>query len=86
MLSDPQVVHNKSIIEYEHHTEGRLKTPGFPIHFEKTPPSIRFGAPLVGEHSREILEDIGYSTERINELLGSGIISENRAGEPSSTE
>ena len=81
MLSDPQVVHNKSIIEYDHHTEGRLKTPGFPIRFEKTPTSVRFGAPLVGEHSREILGSIGYSAERIDELLRGNVISENRASE-----
>ena len=86
MLSDPQVVHNKSVIEYDHHTEGRVQTPGFPIRFEKTPSSVRFGAPLVGEHSREILESIGYSTERIDELLGGRVISENRACEPSSPE
>ncbi len=76
MLDDPQVIHNASMVEYDHHTEGRLRTPGFPIRFEKTPASIKMGAPLVGEHSREILADLGYLPGQINELLASGTIAE----------
>ncbi|MET3898096.1 crotonobetainyl-CoA:carnitine CoA-transferase CaiB-like acyl-CoA transferase [Devosia sp. UYZn731] len=76
MLQDPQVLHNGSMVEYDHHTEGRLRTPGFPIRFEKTPASIERGAPLVGEHSREILAEIGYSSEQIQSFLVGDTIAE----------
>src|SRR3546814_6667854 len=36
LVEDPQVRHNGSFIEYDHPSEGRVKTPGFPIRFSKT--------------------------------------------------
>ncbi|WP_281404905.1 CoA transferase [Mesorhizobium sp. GR13] len=77
VLDDPQVRHNGSFVEYEHHSEGQLKTPGFPIHFSRTPSRVDRGAPLVGEHSREILKTAGYGDSEINELIAKGVIGEN---------
>ena len=74
MMRDPQVIHNGTFVEYEHSTEGRLKTPGFPIRFAKTPARVERGAPSVGEHSREILSDAGYDAARIDELVRKGIV------------
>lgn len=74
LLDDPQVKHNGSFVDYVHHSEGPLKTPGFPIHFSETPSSVERGAPLVGEHSREVLESIGYSQAEIIDFIEKGII------------
>jgi crotonobetainyl-CoA:carnitine CoA-transferase CaiB-like acyl-CoA transferase len=74
MMKDPQVVHNATFIEYEHPTEGRLTTPGFPIRFSKTPARLERGAPGVGEHSREILAGAGYDHAEIEELIGKGLV------------
>jgi crotonobetainyl-CoA:carnitine CoA-transferase CaiB-like acyl-CoA transferase len=74
---DPQVIENGSIITYEHPTEGTVTTPGFPIKFSLTPSEIRFGAPLNGQHSREILEQLGMSPERVTELAQAGVIAIN---------
>lgn len=74
MLEDVQVRHNRSFVEYDHHSEGRLKTPGFPIRFSRTPSRVHRGAPLVGEHSREILQSAGYSDDMIDSLIGNGTI------------
>lgn len=74
MMKDPQVVYNGAFIEYNHLTEGRLKTPGFPIRFSKTPARIERGAPGVGEHSREILSAAGYEDTRIDELVRKGVV------------
>jgi crotonobetainyl-CoA:carnitine CoA-transferase CaiB-like acyl-CoA transferase len=76
MLADPQVVHNGAMIEYDHPVEGRLRTPGFPIRFEKTPARIERGAPLVGEHSSEILSEWGYTGEEITAFKQAGIVGE----------
>jgi crotonobetainyl-CoA:carnitine CoA-transferase CaiB-like acyl-CoA transferase len=73
-IKDPQVVHNGTFIEYDHPTEGRLKTPGFPIRFARTPARLERGAPGVGEHSREVLLEAGYDEARVDELVRMGIV------------
>ena len=72
LVDDPQIVHNGTFIEYDHPTEGHVKTPGFPYRFSQTPPQLYRGAPLVGEHTREILAEAGLDDERIEALLASG--------------
>lgn len=74
LVDDPQIQHNGSFVEYDHPTEGRVKTPGFPIRFSKTPSTVERGAPLAGEHSREILKEAGYDEARIDRLLAQGVI------------
>ena len=60
LVDDPQITHNGTFVEYDHPTEGHVKTPGFPIRFTKTPSRVERGAPLTGEHTREILAEIGW--------------------------
>jgi crotonobetainyl-CoA:carnitine CoA-transferase CaiB-like acyl-CoA transferase len=74
VAADPQIQHNGTFVEYEHPTEGRVRTPGFPIRFSQTPSSVRRGAPLVGEHTREILAEIGYDEARIEALFATGSV------------
>jgi crotonobetainyl-CoA:carnitine CoA-transferase CaiB-like acyl-CoA transferase len=75
--NDPQVKHNESLLTYEHPTEGTVTTPGFPIKFSKTPSELRYGAPLSGEHTREVLEEIGISSNRVDDLVRAGVIAAN---------
>ncbi len=74
LVDDPQIAHNGTFIEYDHPTEGRVKTPGFPYRFAKTPPSIQRGAPQTGEHSREVLTAIGYEGDDVDRLVRSGVV------------
>jgi crotonobetainyl-CoA:carnitine CoA-transferase CaiB-like acyl-CoA transferase len=74
LVNDPQIAHNKTFIEYDHPTEGHVKTPGFPMKFSKTPATVERGAPLVGEHTDEILRQAGFSADRIGTLVASGAI------------
>lgn len=76
LLDDPQVRHNESFVTYTHPTEGRVTTPGFAFQLSSTPPSVRFGAPLIGEQSSEVLAEIGYSASEIARLLESGAVAE----------
>lgn len=78
LVDDPQVKHNGTFVEYEHPTEGRVKTPGFPIRFSKTPSKVARGAPLAGEHTREILAEAGYDDATIERLEQAGAISSGR--------
>ncbi|MEI6671206.1 MAG: CaiB/BaiF CoA-transferase family protein [Actinomycetes bacterium] len=72
LVTDPQIAHNGTFVEYDHPTEGRVKTPGFPYKFSATPAQVYNGAPQVGENTREILRALGYSAEKIEELIQSG--------------
>ncbi|MDT1060859.1 CoA transferase [Paracoccus sp. CPCC 101403] len=74
LLTDPQIVHNGTFIEYDHPTEGRVKTPGFPIRFSRTPSEMRFGAPLTGQHTDEVLAAAGYDPSEIETLVAQGAV------------
>lgn len=74
LVDDPQIAHNGTFVEYDHPTEGRVKTPGFPYRFSATPPRIDRGAPLVGEHSREVLAELGLDEARIARLVDDGAV------------
>lgn len=74
LVADPQIAHNGTFVEYVHPTEGRVKTPGFPIKFSMTPSTVERGAPLAGEHTREVLQEAGYPDEAIDRLAQAGVI------------
>ena len=57
--------------EFDHPTEGKLKMPGFPANFSKTPATIRKHAPKLGEHTVEILKEAGIDQEIIEEMISS---------------
>jgi crotonobetainyl-CoA:carnitine CoA-transferase CaiB-like acyl-CoA transferase len=74
LVDDPQIAHNGTFVEYEHPTEGTVKTPGFPYRFSRTPPRVDRGAPLTGEHTREILAGLGKTETQIDELIREGAV------------
>ena len=74
LVNDPQIKHNATFVEYDHPTEGRVKTPGFPIKFSKTPSIVARGAPLAGENTRDVLAEAGYDAATIDRLAKDGVI------------
>jgi crotonobetainyl-CoA:carnitine CoA-transferase CaiB-like acyl-CoA transferase len=76
LVEDEQIKHNGTFVEYEHPTEGHVKTPGFPIRFSKTPSTVDRGAPVVGQHSRDVLTEAGYDDAQIEALLAKGAVAE----------
>ncbi|OEO32542.1 racemase [Devosia insulae DS-56] len=77
LVEDEQIKHNGTFVEYEHPTEGHVKTPGFPIRFSKTPSTVERGAPVVGQHSRDVLREAGFDDAAIEQLLSKGAVAEN---------
>jgi crotonobetainyl-CoA:carnitine CoA-transferase CaiB-like acyl-CoA transferase len=74
VIRHPQVVANEIIIEHAHHAAGILRQTRAPARFEGTPTAIRRGAPQLGEHSVEILRELGWDSGLIAELMGQKIV------------
>jgi crotonobetainyl-CoA:carnitine CoA-transferase CaiB-like acyl-CoA transferase len=55
-------------VEVDHPTLGRTRTLGSPIKMSATPPDVRRRAPMLGEHTDEILRAAGYSGDEIAAL------------------
>jgi crotonobetainyl-CoA:carnitine CoA-transferase CaiB-like acyl-CoA transferase len=73
LVDDPHLVATGFWKTVEHPTEGRLRTTAFPVGFSATPAEeTRRHAPRLGEHTRELLADLGYTDDRIDALLASG--------------
>ena len=74
VFADPQVVAREMIVDTDHPVLGRLKTLGSPIKLSATPINPRRRAPLLGEHTDEVLGEIGCSDSEIQALRHSGAI------------
>ncbi|MEP3278026.1 MAG: CaiB/BaiF CoA-transferase family protein [Stappiaceae bacterium] len=70
--ADPQVEYLGLIQSYDHPVAGDVKVVGPAIGMSETPPEIKRAAPLVGQHTREILEEAGYNSADIDALITSG--------------
>jgi crotonobetainyl-CoA:carnitine CoA-transferase CaiB-like acyl-CoA transferase len=68
VFADPQVVARGMAVEVEHPTLGRIRTLGSPIKMSETPPLVGRRAPLLGEHTAEVLREEGFSDEEIAAL------------------
>ncbi|MCD5413477.1 MAG: CoA transferase [Clostridiales bacterium] len=74
VIKDPQIIDREMIVEVEHPIAGIVKVPGIPIKFSETPGEINRCAPLLGEHTREVLKEVlGYDENRIKSLFEYGI-------------
>jgi crotonobetainyl-CoA:carnitine CoA-transferase CaiB-like acyl-CoA transferase len=74
VFSDPQVLHNEMVVEREHPAAGHLKMVGIPVKLDGTPGEIRRVAPTLGEHSDEVLAELGLDASRIAALRDRGIV------------
>jgi crotonobetainyl-CoA:carnitine CoA-transferase CaiB-like acyl-CoA transferase len=73
--SDPQIQHNEAILEFEHPTAGRFRQARPAARFDKTPQNPRRRLPpLHGEHTREVLQELGYSGEDLERMQQEGLI------------
>ena len=71
---DPQVVANDYITEVEHPDLGRVKLANHPVSYSETPHSIRSVAPELGQHTEEVILELGYTWEDIARLQDGGVI------------
>jgi crotonobetainyl-CoA:carnitine CoA-transferase CaiB-like acyl-CoA transferase len=68
IFTDPQLLHRKMLLEFDHPTLGRVKHPGISIKLSGTPGRVRSLAPYPGEHTDEIMGILGYTEQEIQRL------------------
>ncbi len=75
-LSHPQTLARGMVVELDHPQAGPTRALGCPIHFSATPTQISRPAPLLGQHTRELLKEFGYTDQQVDTFLGTNAIGE----------
>jgi crotonobetainyl-CoA:carnitine CoA-transferase CaiB-like acyl-CoA transferase len=71
IVADPHLAAIGYLRAVEHPTEGRIKALAVPSEWSESPPEYRRHAPRLGEHTREVLKEVGYSDASIDQLIES---------------
>jgi crotonobetainyl-CoA:carnitine CoA-transferase CaiB-like acyl-CoA transferase len=74
LLTDPQIAANALIVESEHPQAGRMRQARPAARFDGTPAELRSPAPLLGEHTEEVLTELGVSSEQLAVLRTAGAV------------
>jgi crotonobetainyl-CoA:carnitine CoA-transferase CaiB-like acyl-CoA transferase len=72
--NDPQILENEFVVPYNHPNHGLGKTIGLPIKLSGVTPQIDYRSPQLGQHTEEILLQLGYSWEDIESLKNENVI------------
>ncbi len=74
VFADPQVVDQHAVVTVEHPGHGPVSMLGSALHVDGTPLPVRRPAPALGEHTVELLAELGYSTSEIDQLRERGVV------------
>jgi crotonobetainyl-CoA:carnitine CoA-transferase CaiB-like acyl-CoA transferase len=72
MVADPHTAAREMVVELEHPRAGRTRALGLPIKLSATPGRVSRPAPLLGQHTREVLAEYGFAGAEIDALVGAG--------------
>jgi crotonobetainyl-CoA:carnitine CoA-transferase CaiB-like acyl-CoA transferase len=74
VLEDPQVQAREMVVSIDHPSAGRLKMTGVPVKLSATPGRIHSPPPTKGQHTEQILKDLGYDDLEISALHETGVV------------
>lgn len=74
VFRSPQVLHRQMVREIQHPRAGTVKVVGVPIKMSDSPDLIRTAPPMLGEHTNQVLNSIGYTDSQIAELRKEGVL------------
>lgn len=74
VFQDPQILAQEMVLDVEHPGHGLIRMLGFPMKLAGTPCAVRRTAPGLGEHSEEVLRELGYAEAECAALRGAGVI------------
>ena len=72
MMDDPHLAETGFFKTVEHPTEGTLKQMAVPSTWSRTQPDATRHAPALGEHSAEILQELGFGDDQISDMIKTG--------------
>jgi len=73
-LNHPQTRARGMVLDLRHPEAGATRALGCPVHFSATPTRVVRSAPLLGEHTREVLQECGYAEPEIESLIADGVV------------
>ncbi|HVF64537.1 MAG TPA: CoA transferase [Casimicrobiaceae bacterium] len=73
-LAHPQTIARGMVVEIEHPQAGTTRSLGCPVHLSKTPARVDRPAPMLGEHTREVLTAHGYTDADVDRLAAQGVV------------
>jgi crotonobetainyl-CoA:carnitine CoA-transferase CaiB-like acyl-CoA transferase len=73
VFEHPQVAARDMLLDIDHPTAGRFKQVGFPVKLDRTPPSLRYPPPLLGQHTIEVLREAGLADDEIATITGAPV-------------
>lgn len=74
VFNDPQVRHRRMVTEFVDREKGKIKLLSSPIHLSETPPQIRRAPAAFGEHTAEVLRELGFNPSEIEGLKKEGVV------------
>lgn len=82
VLADPQVAANQSILEYDDPAGGQVRLLAHPVKYDGAVPPLTRLPPQPGEHTEEVLRELGYSADDVAALRGSNAVGPDRKAVP----
>ena len=74
VANDPQALANSFFVDVAHPIAEQMRLVNSPVRFHQNPSSISKSAPALGEHTEEILADLGFDEPRVRRLKEEGVI------------
>jgi len=74
VAADPHALAREMVVELEHPRAGRTRALGLPVKLSRTPGKVARPAPLLGQHTREVLEEFGFSASEVDALYAQGAV------------
>jgi crotonobetainyl-CoA:carnitine CoA-transferase CaiB-like acyl-CoA transferase len=79
MHQHPQTLARNMVPYVDHPKAGQVQTIGLPVKFSETPGGVERAAPLLGQHTVEVLQQTGYTLQEINAFIASGVALQDRS-------